>query len=93
MTLVGETIWYLPDIAPKSHHGRISAKGYAVGYVGSLLALVYAAVFSGIGMIDLIWVALALQWAFAALPAFRTLPADRPTGTGFFAAARAGPLN
>ncbi len=81
---------YLPEIAPKSHHGRISAKGYATGYVGSLVALVYAAVFAEFEMIDLIWVALALQWVFAALPAFKTLPADRPTGTGFFAAARDG---
>ena len=30
---------YLPDIAPPSHRGRVSAMGFAVGYAGSLVAL------------------------------------------------------
>lgn len=33
---------YLPDIAPPSHHGRVSARGFAVGYAGSLVALLVA---------------------------------------------------
>ncbi len=78
---------YLPIIAPPSHHGRISAAGFAVGYVGSLLAIGGAALLRDW---TLIWVAMGLQWLLFALPALFLLPADRPTGKGILAAAREG---
>ena len=33
---------YLPELAPRSHQGRVSAWGFAVGYAGSIAALVAA---------------------------------------------------
>ena len=81
---------YLPAIAPPSHHGRVSARGFAMGYVGSLVALGVAAPFADAGMMRWVWIALALQWLLAALPAFLGLPKDEPTGMGVLAAARKG---
>ncbi|MHC4956922.1 MAG: MFS transporter [Planctomycetota bacterium] len=81
---------FLPDIAPREYHGRVSARGFAVGYVGSLIALGYTAVLAGLDLVVLIWLFLGLHWALAATPAFRRLPPDRPTGLGFFGGARQG---
>jgi UMF1 family MFS transporter len=33
---------YLPDLAPPTHQGRVSAWGFAVGYAGSIAALLTA---------------------------------------------------
>ena len=33
---------YLPDLAPRTHQGRVSAWGFAVGYAGSIAALLTA---------------------------------------------------
>jgi UMF1 family MFS transporter len=81
---------FLPEIAPPSHQGRVSALGFAVGYVGSLIALGLAIVFLENDRIELVWVALAAQWAIFSVPALRNLPADRPTGLGIRKAASAG---
>ena len=80
---------YLPQIAPPSHHGRVSAKGFAVGYVGSLVALGLAAALFKRGM-EFVWITLAVQWALFAIPAFKNLPPDRPTGIGLRNAAARG---
>ncbi len=71
---------YLPDIAPPERHGRVSGQGFAVGYAGSLVALGGSALLIQFEYGAFIWVALALQWALASLPAMRHLPADEPTG-------------
>jgi UMF1 family MFS transporter len=81
---------YLPDIAPPSHQGRVSARGFAIGYAGSLVALAVAAPLADAGLMAWVWVALAIQWVLAALPAFLILPPDRRTGMGIVAAARLG---
>jgi UMF1 family MFS transporter len=81
---------YLPDIAAPSHRGRVSAMGFAVGYVGSLLALAVAWPALRAGSWGWLWIAIAVQWAVFAVPAFRVLPRDRPTGLGLWAAARQG---
>jgi UMF1 family MFS transporter len=78
---------YLPEIAPATHHGRISGAGFAVGYVGSLVAIGFALLLRNWAWI---WLALALQWALFALPLFLILPRDRPSGTGVGGAAREG---
>jgi len=80
---------YLPDIAPPSHHGRVSAWGFSVGYVGSLLALGIAVAVFKIS-ITWVWIALAVQWAIGATPALLFLPKDRPGGKSVAAAAREG---
>ena len=82
---------YLPRIAPRTHHGRVSAWGFATGYVGSLLALGGAVAVLSLELpIGWIWVALAAQWVVAAAPAFRVLPADVPGELGVAEAARRG---
>lgn len=81
---------YLPDIAPPSHRGRVSALGFAVGYAGSLAALALAWPLVAGGWWTWIWLAIGLQWLVFALPAFARLPADRPTDLGFARAARRG---
>lgn len=81
---------YLPDIAPASHRGRVSAMGFAVGYGGSLVALAIAWPALEAGQWAWLWVAIAVQWAVFSVPAFRTLPADRPTGASVRAAAARG---
>lgn len=81
---------YLPDIAPPSHRGRVSALGFAVGYAGSLVALGLAWPLVAHDLWAWIWVAIGLQWIVFALPAFSRLPADRPTAVGFGTAAHRG---
>src|SRR5574337_680051 len=46
---------YLPDIASRQWQGRVSAYGFAVGYAGSIVALLVALPFARIG---------ALHWCF-----------------------------
>jgi len=81
---------YLPDIAPPERRGRVSALGFAVGYAGSLLALIIAWPLVEREWWGLMWVAIAVQWAIFAVPTFRRLPADKPTGMGMFTAAKTG---
>ncbi len=81
---------YLPDIAAPERRGRVSALGFAVGYAGSLVALLIAWPLVEGDLWGLMWVAIAVQWALFAIPAFRRLPADEPTGMSMFAAARTG---
>jgi UMF1 family MFS transporter len=82
---------YLPRIAPPEVQGRVSAWGFATGYVGSLVALgVAALILMAKAPLAWVWVALALQWTLAALPAFRVLPPDRASGLPLRVAARQG---
>ncbi|NUM51754.1 MAG: MFS transporter [Flavobacteriales bacterium] len=48
---------YLPEIAHESEHDRISAKGYALGYIGSALLLIVCLVF-------ILTETLPAKWAF-----------------------------
>jgi UMF1 family MFS transporter len=81
---------YLPDIAPASHQGRVSAWGFATGYVGSLLALGAAFVLTKFASLSWVWIALGAQWLIASIPSFRNLPKDRGGEMSLRAAARAG---
>lgn len=81
---------YLPEIAPPDHQGRVSARGFALGYVGSFLAIgVAGLLYQKIG-IRAVWVACALQWGLAAAFAFSRLPPDRPSAMGLREAASLG---
>ena len=81
---------YLPEIAPRDHHGRVSAWGFAVGYAGSLLGLLavlplvrrdnFAAAFALTG----------LGYLLFSLPAFAYLPRDQPARLGARAAMAGG---
>jgi len=81
---------YLPVIAPPERHGRVSAHGFAIGYVGSLLALGVGAWLATKGLIKGVWILVSLQWALGALPALLFLPHDERTGIGVFRAAAMG---
>ena len=84
---------YLPDIAPASHQGRVSARGFAFGYVGSFLALGIAGALlsDAIGLgVEAVWIACAVQWGLAAAFALSRLPKDRPSGMGLHTAASLG---
>ena len=69
---------YLPTLTTRDRLGRLSARGFSVGYVGSLLALAIAAPLASNGWLTWIWIALALQWGLAAIPMIRHMPADNP---------------
>jgi UMF1 family MFS transporter len=52
---------YLPDIAPKSHQGRVSGWGFGLGYLGSALGLVMAIPLARSGRFDLLWLVVAAE--------------------------------
>lgn len=88
---------YLPEIAPPDHQGRVSARGFALGYVGSFVAIGAAGALLSKGVADrwhlgiaAVWAACALQWAMAGGFALSRLPADRPSALGLGAAASLG---
>jgi len=81
---------YLPVIAPPSHHGRISARGFAIGYAGSLLALGLGAWLAFRGWFHGVWVVVAVQWTLGTVPAMLHLPPDRKTGMRVVEAAMRG---
>ena len=67
---------YLPRLAAIDMQGRLSARGFAVGYMGSLVALGFAVLLIGNDLFRGVWIALALQWLVVGLWACRRLPAD-----------------
>jgi UMF1 family MFS transporter len=81
---------YLPEIAPREYQGRVSGWGFAVGYAGSLIALVLALPLAQRGQFDLVWLSIAAAFLLFSLPAFFWLPDDRPAQLGVAWAARAG---
>lgn len=65
---------YLPQLATSSMQGRISGWGFAVGYAGSIVALVAALPFTDPFRGTPIWLLVAIQFALFSLPAFLWLP-------------------
>jgi UMF1 family MFS transporter len=65
---------YLPDLAPSSHQGRVSGWGFAVGYAGSIAALVAALPFVQARNYPGAFVATAVLFGVFSLPAFVMLP-------------------
>jgi UMF1 family MFS transporter len=79
---------YLPRIAAPSELGRVSAAGYAVGYVGSLVAFVAAYPLVAAGLYHGAFLTAAAQFALFAVPAFLAMPRDARGGPLRAAAAR-----
>jgi UMF1 family MFS transporter len=78
---------YLPEIAPPEEHDKLGARGYVMGYIGSvLLLLVCLGFIMGIGSHLTKWafVLVGVWWVSWAQPAFRRLPTNpfghRPEG-------------
>lgn len=80
---------YLPEIAAEEDQDRISARGFAMGYVGSVLLMVFCLVFImlndakelGLGAwpARLSFLAVGLWWAGFAQITFRHLPPSSPS--------------
>lgn len=88
----GQTFYnaYLPEIAPPDRQGRVSGWGFAVGYAGSLMALLTALLFVQHGQLTTAFVGVGGGFLLFALPAFFWLPADRPRHQSVAEAARGG---
>ena len=70
---------YLPEIAPPEEHDKLGARGYVMGYIGSvLLLLVCLGLIMGIGNHLTKWafVLVGVWWVSWAQPAFRKLPSN-----------------
>jgi UMF1 family MFS transporter len=81
---------YLPDLAPTSHQGRVSGWGFAVGYAGSIVALLAALPFvQAKAYAGAFLTAAALYGAFS-LPAFIVLPQPPRGRISVLQAGRAG---
>lgn len=65
---------YLPDIADRTHQGRVSAAGFGLGYAGSAIGLVLALPLVFADRYDLLWIGVAAWWILFSLPAFLVLP-------------------
>lgn len=80
---------YLPEIAAEEDQDRISARGFAMGYVGSVLLMVFCLVFImlndakelgwGAWPARLSFLAVGLWWAGFAQITFRHLPPSSPS--------------
>jgi MFS transporter, UMF1 family len=67
---------FLPRIAPKEYHGRVSAWGFMVGYGGSIISLVIALPLVKNGYYGATWLMVAAFFAIFSMPAFIFLPGD-----------------
>jgi UMF1 family MFS transporter len=81
---------FLPGITDREHQGRVSAWGYALGYVGSIISLIIALPLVRDGRYDETWIMISFFFLFFSLPAFIFLEPDKKTGVPFFSAAKRG---
>jgi UMF1 family MFS transporter len=81
---------YLPALAPPGELGRISARGFAVGYAGSIVAFLAAWPFAQAGRYGGCFLSAAVLFGLFSLPAFLALPPDGPGSMTLGAAVRRG---
>ncbi|MBI4590422.1 MAG: MFS transporter [Candidatus Rokubacteria bacterium] len=81
---------YLPDLAPPERQGRLSAYGFAVGYLGSAVALGAALPFALAGNYAGTFLMTAALFGLCAIPAFVYLPGDPPGTLSLTGAVRVG---
>lgn len=81
---------YLPELAPREWQGRLSAYGFAVGYLGSAVALGAALPFALRGSYAGTFLITAALFGLFAIPAFLYLPGDRPGALSVASAVRVG---
>jgi UMF1 family MFS transporter len=89
----GALVYYnawLPQLAPQGMQGRLSAWGFAVGYAGSIVALVIALPFVRAEAFDRVFLATAALFGGFAMPAFLFLPPAPGAGVPAFCAMREG---
>jgi UMF1 family MFS transporter len=81
---------YLPELAPRSHQGRVSAWGFAVGYAGSIAALLAALPFVRAKVYGGAFLCAAALFGCFSLPAFILLPQPASGRLPVLVAARQG---
>jgi UMF1 family MFS transporter len=81
---------YLHDLAPPSHQGRVSGWGFAVGYAGSIVALLAALPFVQRQAYAGAFIATAALFGVFSLPAFIMLPQPAGGRLSVWQAAREG---
>jgi UMF1 family MFS transporter len=81
---------YLPALAPPGELGRISARGFAVGYAGSIVAFLAAWPFAEAGRYGGCFLSAAILFGLFSLPAFLALPSDGARSMTLGAAVRRG---
>jgi UMF1 family MFS transporter len=81
---------YLPELAPREWQGRLSAYGFAVGYLGSAVALGAALPLAFAGNYGGTFLVTAALYGLVAIPAFLYLPRDRPATLGLAEGIRVG---
>ena len=81
---------YLPELAPRDRQGRLSAYGFAVGYLGSAVALGAALPFALRGSYGGAFLTTAALFGLFSIPAFIYLPGDRPATLTLSGAVRVG---
>lgn len=81
---------FLNDITGSDSQGRVSAWGYATGYLGSIVSLVLGLLLIKWGQIRLVWPMVAVFFMIFSLPAFFFLPSDKEKGAGLLTSARNG---
>jgi len=67
---------FLPRIAPREYHGRVSAWGFMVGYAGSIISLLIALPLVKADRFGATWLMVAGFFALCSSPAFVFLPGD-----------------
>ncbi len=80
---------FFPLIVSREYQGRVSSWGFAVGYAGSMLALLLAMPLVSRGLYGSTWFMVSGFFLLFSLPAFLNLPADKK-GAGFKEAAGDG---
>jgi UMF1 family MFS transporter len=81
---------YLPELVPRDRQGRLSAYGFAVGYLGSAIALGAALPFALRGSYGGAFLTTAALFGVFSIPAFAYLPGDRPGALGMAGAVQVG---
>jgi UMF1 family MFS transporter len=74
---------YLPEIATPEHHDRISARGFSMGYIGSMILLVICLaviMFVDESYTPYSFILVGLWWAGFAQITFRALPHSKAKG-------------
>ena len=81
---------FLNDIARSEFQGRVSAWGFATGYLGSIMSLLVALLFIKADHITFAWPMAAAFFLAFSLPAFFFLPPDEHRGVTVTGAAKDG---
>ncbi|MGE5237689.1 MAG: MFS transporter [Chloroflexota bacterium] len=81
---------FLPEIAPRTYVGRVSAWGYGIGYAGSIVSLAVALALIQHKLLSATWIMVALFFALFSFPAFLSLPRDQRGNAPIVSAAAQG---